>query len=272
MSKLGIIAGGGNLPKKIIQACRQTGRDHFIIGYEGMTDPQTLEGSPHEWSHLGQITATLDKLRDEKVQEVVFAGRIERPSFSSLKMDKRAASLLAKAALRGFGDNAVLSLIIEEIEKDGFKVVAAQDLLDDLLAPEGVLGIHQPDEIALQDIRKGQEVLNQMSSVDVGQACVVQEGMVLGLEAIEGTDALIDRCATVKRPGVQGILVKMRKLGQDVRADLPTIGPETIRKVKEAGLRGIAVEARGTIIINREEVIEAANQSNIFLVGVKAAS
>ena len=272
MSKLGIIAGGGNLPKKIIQACQQTKRDHFVIGFEGMTDPDCVEKSPHYWSSLGQINATLEKFKEENVTEVVFAGRIERPSFSALKMDKRAASLLAKAALRGFGDNAVLTLIIEEIEKDGFKVVAAQDLLDDLLAPEGSLGQIEPDAQALSDIKKGQEISTQMSPMDIGQSVVVQEGMVLGIEAIEGTDALIDRCATVKRDGVQGILVKMRKVGQDNRADLPTIGPETLKKAKAAGLRGIAIEARGTIIINKDEVIDYANKSNMFVVGVKAAS
>lgn len=272
MSKLGIIAGGGNLPKKIIQACRQINRDHFIIAFEGMTDSDMLEGSAYSWENLGQIGATLEKLHNANVTEVVFVGRIERPSFSSLKMDKRAAGLLAKAALRGFGDNAVLSLIMEEIEKDGFKVVAAQDLVDDLLAPEGVLGNHEPDAQALDDIQKGKDILTQMSPMDIGQSVVVQEGMVLGIEAIEGTDALMDRCALVKREGAPGVLVKMRKIGQDVRADLPTIGPDTLRKAKQAGLRGIAIEAKGTIIINRDEVIDLANESNMFVVGIKAAS
>jgi DUF1009 family protein len=272
MSKLGIIAGGGNLPKKIIQACRQIGRDHYIIGFEGMTSQDVLDGSPHSWASLGQINATLEKLKQENVTDVVFVGRIERPSFSALKMDKRAAGLLAKAALRGFGDNAVLSLIMEEIEKDGFKVIAAQELLDDLLAPMGVLGTHLPDDQAMLDIQKGKDILTQMSPMDIGQSVVVQEGMVLGIEAIEGTDALIERCASVKRDGIPGVLVKMRKIGQDNRVDLPTIGPETIKKAKEAGLRGIAVEAKGTIILNREEVIDFANKSNMFLIGVAAAS
>lgn len=269
MKKLGIIAGGGNLPKKVIQVCQQTGRPHFVIAFEGMTDAETVEGSPHEFRGLGEMEANLAKLHEENCEEVTFVGRIERPSFSTLKMDKRAAGLMAKAALRGFGDNAVLSLILEEIEKDGFKVVGAQDLLTDIMAPAGVLGEHKPDEQAERDIKKGQEILRQMAPADVGQSVIVQQEMTLGVEAIEGTDKLIERCSESKRDGPEGILVKMRKTNQEVRVDLPTIGPDTIKKLHEAGFRGAAIEAQGTIILNKPEVIELANQYGIFLIGVE---
>jgi DUF1009 family protein len=269
MNKLGIIAGGGNLPKKVIQVCRQINRPHFIVAFEGMTDADTVAGSPHEFRGLGEIEATLNKLKEEGCTEVTFVGRIERPSFSNLKMDKRAASLMAKAALRGFGDNAVLSLILEEIEKDGFKVVGAQDLLTDILAPAGVLGSCQPDDIALRDIKRGQEILRQMAPADVGQSVIVQQEMVLGIEAIEGTDALIERCVASKREGPAAILVKMRKTNQETRVDLPTIGLETIKKLHQAGFRGLAIEAQGTIILNRTELIDYANQHGIFVVGVE---
>lgn len=271
MKKLGIIAGGGNLPKKVIQICKQINRPHFIVAFEGMTDLETVAGSPHEFRGLGEIEATLNKLKEEGCEEVTFVGRIERPSFSTLKMDKRAASLMAKAALRGFGDNAVLSLILEEIEKDGFKVVGAQDILTDIMAPEGVMGSCKPDEQAERDIKRGQDILRQMAPADVGQSVIVQQEIVLGIEAVEGTDALIDRCVASKREGPAGILVKMRKTNQEIRVDLPTIGPETIKKIHAAGFRGIAVEAQGTIILNRPEVIDLANQYGIFLVGISAA-
>lgn len=269
MKKLGIIAGGGNLPKKVIQVCRQTNRPHFIIAFEGMTDADTVGGSPHVFRGLGEMDNNLKTLHDEGCEEVTFVGRIERPSFSTLKMDKRAAGLMAKAALRGFGDNAVLSLILEELEKDGFKVLGAQDLLSDIMAPAGVLGSVQPDAQAERDIKKGQEILRQMAPADVGQSAIIQQEMTLGVEAIEGTDALIERCAGNKRDGPAAILVKMRKTNQETRIDLPTIGPETIKKLHAAGFRGAAIEAGGTIIINRPEVIELANKHGIFVIGVE---
>lgn len=269
MKKLGIIAGGGNLPKKVIQVCQQTNRPHFVVAFQGMTDEETVANSPHVFRGLGEMDANLKTLHDEGCEEVTFVGRIERPSFSTLKMDKRAAALMAKAALRGFGDNAVLSLILEELEKDGFKVIGAQELLTDIMAPVGVLGNHQPDEQALRDIKKGQEILRQMAPADVGQSVIIQQEMTLGVEAIEGTDKLIERCADSKRDGPAAILVKMRKTNQETRVDLPTIGPDTIKKLHEAGFRGAAIEAQGTIIINKPEVIDLANQYGIFLVGVE---
>jgi DUF1009 family protein len=142
--------------------------------------------------------------------------------------------------------------------------------LDDLKPAAGVLGRHRPDDAAAEDIERGRAVLEAMSAADVGQAVVVQQGMVLGVEAIEGTDALIDRCAGLRREGPGGVLVKLPKHGQETRTDLPTIGPETVSRAAAAGLRGIAVAAGATIIVRRQDVVDAADAAGLFLVAIEA--
>jgi len=142
-------------------------------------------------------------------------------------------------------------------------------VLDDLKPAAGVLGRHRPDEVAAEDLERGRAVLRAMSTADIGQAVVVQQGMVLGVEAIEGTDALIDRCGGLRRDGPGGVLVKLPKQGQEKRTDLPTIGPDTVARATAAGLRGIAVAAGATIIVRREDVVQAADAAGLFLVAVE---
>lgn len=155
-------------------------------------------------------------------------------------------------------------------EEEGFRVVGADDILSGLTAREGVMGAVVPDEAAERDIARGVDVLQAMGAADVGQAVVVQDGIVLGVEAVEGTDALIARCGGLRREGPGGVLVKLGKPEQERRADLPTIGPETVARVREAGLRGIAVEAGATIMLSPSRVIAAADEAGIFLVGLRS--
>ena len=126
-----------------------------------------------------------------------------------------------------------------------------------------------PDETALADIQRGVEVLKIIGAADIGQACVVQQGIVLAVETVEGMDAMLSRISAVTRPGPAGVLVKLAKPGQERRADLPTIGVETIRQVRNAGLRGVVFEAGGTILANRSLMIEAADAAGIFLLGIQ---
>ena len=170
------------------------------------------------------------------------AGALSRPTMNEIRPDWEGVKWLAKIGSKALGDDNLLKLIIGMIEGKGYKVVGPDDILADLLTPEGILSSIEPDEQAWKDIGRGVEILWALSPVDVGQAVVVQEGLVLGIEAIEGTDALIERSASLHRPGHGGILIKIAKHQQEQRVDLPTIGLETVHKALEAGLRGIAVE------------------------------
>src|SRR5690606_17107192 len=194
-----------------------------------------------------------------------------RPSLTALRPDAATARFLAEIGIKALGDDGLLRLIVQRIEREGFRVVSAQAVLGELLAAEGPIGRLVPDPIAQEDIRRGLEVARAIGCADVGQAVVVQQGLVLAVEAIEGTDAMIARAGGLRREGPGGVLVKRSKPQQDRRVDLPAIGPETVRQAAAAGLRGIAVEAGGVLVIHRQEVAALADRLELFVVGIPTA-
>jgi UDP-2,3-diacylglucosamine hydrolase len=270
--KLGILAGGGTLPSRIIAACRERGREVFVIAFPGQTDTATVAHVPHAWVKLGSVGEALTALRGADVQELVFAGPVRRPSLSELKPDLKAVKMLASIGPRAFGDDGLLGGIVRELEGEGFKVVGIDDVLSGLTMPAGALGQHAPDETARTDIARGMDVVRALGGLDVGQAAVVQQGLVLGVEAIEGTDRLLERCGALRREGPGGVLVKLAKPGQERRVDLPTIGVETVMRAAQAGLRGIAAEAGGALIVDRAAVVAAADAAGLFVVGIDKAT
>ena len=267
-AKLGIVAGGGGLPGRLIAACRECRRDVFVIALEGITDRDGLDGASHAWVHLGALERMIGLLREAAVEEVVLAGPVPRPSLRTLRLDKRALKRLVGLRPGALGDDRLLSLIVDELEGEDFRVVGVDTILTDLLAPEGAVGALEPDADARVDIAAGVRVARALGALDVGQAVVVQHGVVLGVEAIEGTDALLARCRDLRRDGPGGVLVKLKKPGQERRADLPTIGPDTVANARAAGLSGIAVEAGNALIVDRAKVAEAADAGGLFVVGI----
>lgn len=268
--KLGIVAGGGRLPRLLINACRESGRDFFVLALKGQADPAIVKDAPHAWIRIGAAGSGFEILRSEGVAELVMAGRVRRPSLIDLRPDLRTMKFFAKLGIRGIGDDGLLRAVIRELEGEGYRVVGIGDLLPALRAEEGVMGRHRPDAQAESDIARGRAVLAALGRVDVGQAVVVQQGIVLGVEAVEGTDAMLHRCAKLKRDGPGGVLVKFSKHGQETRVDMPTIGPDTVSSAARAGLRGIAIEAGATIVVDRDELAAAADHAGLFIVGVTA--
>ncbi|WP_297488973.1 LpxI family protein [Acidocella sp.] len=269
MSPLGIIAGGGPLPGQVAQAARAAGREVFIAGIEGFAEPAVLAPFAHKFFRLGAVGAMIRAFRNEGCAELVMIGPVKRPSFLSLRPDAEGAKLLGRVGRAAFlGDDGLLAAIMRVLSEEGFAMLGAHDILTDVLAPEGLLTAAGPDAQAMADIRRGMDVLKIIGAADIGQACVVQQGIVLAVEAVEGTDAMLGRILSVTRPGPGGVLVKLAKPGQERRADLPTIGAATIRHARAAGLRGIAFEAGGTILANKSSMIEIAGQEGIFLLGV----
>ncbi|MGH6953417.1 MAG: LpxI family protein [Alphaproteobacteria bacterium] len=268
-TRLGILAGEGPLPARLMAACRETGREFFVLAFEGHTDASALDRAPHAWVRLGAAGTGLELLKRAEVGELVMAGPIARPSLASLRPDLRTAQFFATLGPAAFGDNGLLSGVVRALEAEGFRVVGPDAILNDLLAPPGVYGRVEPDAQARLDIDRGIEVARALGAKDVGQAAVVQQGIVLGVEAAEGTDALVTRCGALQREGPGGVLVKVRKPEQERRVDLPTIGIETVRVARAAGLRGIAVEAGGALVLDRPAVARAADAASLFVVGVE---
>ena len=268
--KLGIIAGGGALPARLAAAAKAAGRAVFVVMLDGHANDPTLENYPQTTLRLGAAAKILDAMRAEDCEDIVLAGKVARPSFSAMRPDWRATKLLMKVGMKALGDDGLLRLVGQELEREGFRLIGAHEILTDLAVEEGVLGTVQPDEQAMSDAKHGLSVARILGQADVGQGCVVQQGLVLALEAIEGTDEMLRRSALYKREGVGGVLVKSAKPQQDKRLDLPAIGLKTIEESHKAGLRGIALLAGGTMIIDREAVLARADALGMFVVGLRA--
>ena len=280
---LALFAGQGDLPSKIIQACHAKGQPLFLIAFEDQTDPDLIvQNQPlilgHVWAHFGAIGKILNYMKINKVTHIIMAGSMRRPSWSELKPDWKAAQWLTKISLTKLGtalpainvagDDGLLKSIMTLVREEGFEFMSSAEILDNLLAPEGVMGIHNPNETDWQNITRGKEVVRLLGAGDIGQAVVVQEDLVLGVEAIEGTEQLLSRCGLLRREGRGGVLIKMAKPNQSRMADLPTIGVATIHQAQAAGLSGIAVEAGSTQILDQDAVIAAADKAGLFLIGV----
>lgn len=268
MRKLGIIAGGGTLPRRIADSHGDAGGGVFMIAFEGITPAETVEGLEHAWVRLGRIQDTMDAMIGAGVEDVVMAGPIKRPTLSSLDIDGRGAKMLFRAGRKAFGDDGLLSTIVAEIESDGLRVLAVDDVLGGVLAKAGQIAGPEPDARAHADIQRGIDVLRHLGPVDVGQGIAVQEGLVLAVEAIEGTDAMIARAGSLAREGGGPVLIKISKPGQERRADMPTIGPDTVSNAIAAGFVGIAVDAGATLLLEVERVRDLAESAGLFVIGV----
>ena len=267
--KLGIIAGGGTIPHLLIEHCQKNNISYCMLAITGNADTNLSDlNSDIKWIRIGQAGTGFKFFKDEKVTDVVMIGTIHRPSLADLVPDLRTAAFFAKIGLKALGDDGILRALIKEIESESFRVVGIHEIMPEILFKEGVLTKAKPDKQALADIKRGVEVALTLGKLDVGQSVVVQQGLVLGLEGIEGTDELIKRCGSYKRGGDGGVLVKLRKPQQDMRTDLPTIGLKTIENAHLSGLKGLAVHTSNALIVDEEAVIKRANEYKMFLIGI----
>lgn len=268
LPKLGIIAGSGSLPRTIIKTCIEQQRPFFVVALDEAVDDHIIEEVDHIRVRLGAIGKALSALKQEGCEELVMAGRVKRPKISSLRPDLKATKLLAKLGSTLLtGDDELLSSIVKFLEEEGFKVIGVDEIVKELLTPEGLIGSIYPDKRSQNDIEFGAKIARGIGNLDIGQAVVVHNRLVIGVEAIEGTDALIARCARYRADEKGGVLIKVKKPHQEGRVDLPTIGITTVESVAQAGLSGIAVEAGGSLLIDKKELARRADQLGIFVIG-----
>lgn len=278
MQKLGLIAGGGGLPVEIARHCEQSGRPLFVIRLKGFAGAG-LEDYAGAEVGLAEIGKCLKALRRAGCRSICLAGQVSRPDFTSLVPDLRGLLLLPKAiAAARKGDDALLRLLVSEFEKEGFAVEGAHEVMDDLSLGAGPLGARTPGEDELADALKAMQIARAIGRLDVGQAAVVAHGLTLAVEAQEGTDAMLARVADLPahlkgRAGAgAGVLAKAPKPIQETRVDLPTIGLATVHAVARAGLAGIVGEVGGLLVLDREAVIELADELGVFILGVEPDS
>ncbi|MBE6453835.1 MAG: LpxI family protein [Alphaproteobacteria bacterium] len=267
--KLGIIAGGGNIPQKLISQCIQQNRDFVVLAIEGNAEKNLFDGYnvEHKWIRIGQAGSGFQYFAKQGVKDVVMVGTIRRPSFFDLVPDLRTTAFFAKVGAKALGDDGLLRAVADEIEKDGMKVKGIHEVMPDILVKQGVLTKRKPSKQDIIDIKRGVEAAFELGRLDIGQAVIVQQGLVLGVEGIEGTDELIRRCKEYRRKGGGGVLVKLRKPQQDMRIDLPTIGPRSVERAHETGLEGIVVHAGNGLIVDEKETIALADKYKMFIIG-----
>jgi DUF1009 family protein len=274
MVKLGLIAGGGALPISLAAHCRLVGRPLFILRLESFAEPElaAFDGLDVGLAELGK---GINALRAAGCGAVCLAGKVDRPDLAALKPDLRGLSALpgAIAAARK-GDDGLLTFLIREFEKEGFTVEGAHEVMKSLTLPKGPLGRHAPAPADVTDLHRALEAARAIGRLDIGQAAVACDGLVLALEAQEGTDAMLRRVAGLPAAirGAadrrRGVLAKACKPGQELRVDLPTIGPETVNRAAAAHLAGIAGEAGQILVISRDETVRLADEAGLFIVGV----
>ncbi len=275
MDKLGLIAGAGGLPVEVARECLEAGRPLFVVRIKGLTDPR-LDEFPGMDVGLAEFGKTLKALKTAKCKAVCMAGQVKRPDFKTLMPDLRGAAFLPGLILEARkGDDAILRALIRIFEKEGFRVEGAQEAAGSLTLPVGPLGKHTAHDQHFEDIGKALFVAREIGQLDIGQGAVVARGVVLAVEAQEGTDAMLRRVAELP-VGIRGsaenpcgVLAKAPKPIQERRIDLPTMGLATVHRAAAAGLAGIVGEAGGVLILDREQVIAEADALGLFILGVE---
>ncbi len=269
--KIGLLAGDGDLPKAVITAARQDGYDIFVA-HLGKVIDMDVEGANFSLGEFGKITKAFKKTN---VTHVCFAGNVARPDFKKLRPDFKTLTKLPGAIKAAKdGDDALLKYVVQTFEDDGFAVIAPQDLCSSLLMPDGALGAHSLTKGHRDDAEKAMKTAMAIGELDIGQGAIICRGLVLAVEAQEGTDAMLRRVADLpldirgSSDSRAGVLAKMLKPCQEERVDLPTIGPETIKLAAEAGLAGIIVESGNAFVLDKEAVVSAADAAKMFVVGL----
>jgi len=276
MRKLGLVSGGGDLPLSLAAHCERTGRPFHVVRLRGFADT-ALSRYPHSEAGIAEIGKVVRQLKDTGCESVCFAGYVRRPDFAALKPDMRTLSVLPALILAAQkGDDALLRRLLQEFEKDGFVIEGAHEVTADLLLPAGALGKVAPGPEHRVDIDRAMSVARAIGALDIGQAAVSCRGLVLAVEAQEGTDAMLRRIADLP-PEVRGtpaaplgVLAKAAKPVQELRVDLPTIGVRTVENAAAAGLAGVVGEAGRALLVDREAVARRADELGLFVFGVEA--
>ncbi len=276
-SPVGLIAAGGVMPFAVADSLAARGLTPVLFAIRGACDTTQAARFRHHWISVGQLGRATNLFRSEGCRDLMFIGALVRPSLSEIRLDWGTLRALGKiwTSFRG-GDDHLLSGIGRILEEQGFRMVGIKEAAPDLLMPAGCLTATKPDSAAEADIAKGRQVLAALWPFDIGQAAVVIDGHVVGIEDIEGTDGLLARIAQLRTQGRirakagRGVLVKAPKAGQDLRYDLPAVGPRTVEGAANAQLAGIAVVAGNTVVADPQLLIAAAERAGLFVTGLVA--
>ena len=268
ISDVAIIAGQGLLPKIVYEGCIKKDIKCVMIGLKDEFDESLFSNVKHKLFAPHKISSIIEYLKTIDAHNIVIVGRVRRKHLSKLILDKMGLLMLKEIIQGGFNDSNIYTVITKTIEKKGFKIIPPELIVEDILAKKGIMNSVKITERLKKDIYKGVNILKGVIRYDIGQALVINNGLILGVEAVEGTNDLLKRCAKYRENTEGGILIKLHKPHQDQRLDLPCIGPDTIKIVARHGYKGIVIEAKKSIIIDSVQSIKLANDHGIFIYGV----
>ncbi len=266
--RLAVIAGNGRFPFLVLEAARSQGIEPLVVAIQEEASPE-LSQAAHavHWLSLGEATKLLELLRAERVTEVLLAGQVRHAQlFSSIKPDGLVRRVLGGIQRRN--TDALIGAFVRMIEARGIRVLDSTLFLKPLLAGAGALTRRQPDPSELSDVAYGREIAEKIASLDIGQTVVVADRACLAVEAMEGTDATIERAARLSN-GRRLVVVKVSKPGQDMRFDVPVVGLQTIRVMGQANARLLAVDAGKTLLFERQRLLDEADRAGIAVLGMK---
>ena len=268
MQKIIILAGNGLLPKLIINKCKLKNIYFYVLYFSKKNIMK--DSSVSKKVTFGNVLTELKKLKKSGFNKILMAGSMQRPNLKELKPDLNSIKLLPKfiKKLMEGGDNNLLTLVINELEKNGFKILGIKNFLPEIFIGKGNQTKCKISKSNLSDIKKGIKILANISKFDIGQSIIIQHGSVIGIEAAQGTDNLIKQSFPYLKNINEGVLIKMIKKKQDLRVDLPTIGLRTVKFLKKYSIEGLAYSSNKTIILNKPQVINYCEKNNIFLFGV----
>lgn len=267
MEVLGIVAGKGKFPELVAQNAREQGMFVAMVGFHGHTDPALAkEADAFVMLHLGQVGKLIEFMHAHNVKNMCFAGAISKPKALDVRPDMKAMKILF--SLRHKGDDALLRAVADELARENLNVISASSFAPSLLAPLGVQTKREPTEEEWTDIRFGWPIAQTMGRLDIGQLVVVRSGIVTAVEAMEGTDAALERGG--KLGGAGCVAIKLFKPGQDNRMDQPAIGPKTLRVMAEHGYTCLAYQARDALFFDIEEAVRIADKADITVIGLNA--
>lgn len=267
MKKLGLIAGSGDLPIRVSEYCKNNNIELFTVVLKGFGD-KTQYNNLIELD-IGKVGKAIDFFKKNKVKDIVFAGSVKKPSFFKLKVDWKGFKLVKQIlSNKILGDNMILETVINFFKSYEINVLEIDKILEHIKLGKG-FNSNMINKDHFYDIELGKEVINRLSDLDIGQSVVIQQKSVIGIECFEGTQKLIERCSELKyKYGKKPILVKLKKNNQTRKADLPTVGPDTIEQLYKAGFSGLVLDSENCLVISIERVIDLSNKYNIFIYGI----
>jgi DUF1009 family protein len=267
---LGLIAGNGRFPFLVAAAARRGGRRVVAVAIKEEAFPElAAEVDEIHWISLGQLGRAIDALKQGGVSEAVMAGQVKhRQIFAGIVPDLRLMSVLARLAFKN--TDSLIGAVADVLEKEGIRLLPSTTLLEEDLATAGAMTSRSPSKDELKDVEYGREVARALASHDIGQTVVVKDRAAVAVEAMEGTDEVIRRAGRIAGPGCT--VVKVAKPRQDVRFDVPVIGPATIPVMKEAGASVLAVQARETLLLDRHVLLQDADRSGVAVWGFEGTA